>query len=299
MRVGVSPIAWSNDDMPELGGDTTLEACLADVRDVGFAGVELGRKFPRTPDALLPVLKRFDLALVGGWFSGNLLKWSAEEEIAALQAHKQLLQACGSEVFVYAECSNAVHGNRNIGLSGRPGLDDETWRNFGSRLTTVADYLVSEGFRFAYHHHTGTAVETAEDLESFFAATGESVGLTVDSGHAFVGGIDCVDVIRRHPARISHVHCKDVRCEVFEQAVESDISFLDGVLSGMFTVPGDGGIAFAPIFEALAEIGYDDWVIVEAEQDPAKADPRRYAEVGFAHVTGCIEAARPAERISG
>ncbi len=295
MRVGVSPIAWSNDDMPELGGDTPLESCLADVRDVGFTGVELGRKFPRTSDALLPILRSFELSLVGGWFSGNLLKWSPDEEIAALQAHMELLKACGSEVFIYAECSNAVHGDRAVGLSRRPGLDAEGWRGFGSRLTHVADYVAAEGFRFAYHHHTGTVVETARDLDAFFAATGSTVGLTLDTGHALVGGIDTVDVIRRHPERIAHVHCKDVRNEVLAQVVASDTSFLDGVLAGMFTVPGDGGIAFAPIFEALADIGYDEWVIVEAEQDPAKADPRCYAEQGFAHLAHCMNSARRAE----
>lgn len=288
---GVSPIAWSNDDMPELGAETSLEACLADAQDVGFTGVELGRKFPRDAESLLPILKSFQLSLVGGWYSGHLLVRTAEAEIEALQAHKRLLKACGADVFIFAECSNAVHGNRAVGLSGAPRLGEATWREFGARLTQVADYLRGEGFRFAYHHHTGTVVETAADLEQFFAVTGKSVGLTLDTGHAFVGGIDCVDVIRRFPERIAHVHCKDVRKGVLARFVRKDRSFLDGVLGGMFTVPGDGDIVFGDIFDALAAIGYDDWVIVEAEQDPAKADPKAYAEIGFAHVTSGLAAA--------
>lgn len=284
MKYGVSPIAWSNDDMPELGGETSLESCLTDVRDVGFSGVELGRKFPRKAEALLPVLGAFDLSLVGGWFSGNSLVQSAEEEIAALQSHMDLLRACGSDVFIYAECSNAVHGNRNVGLSGAPRLGNDEWKLFGERLTTIADYLAKEGFRFAYHHHTGTVVESAEDLDIFFRHTGESVGLTLDTGHAFVGGIDCAAVIRGYPERMSHIHCKDVRRNVFERMVAEDNSFLDGVLAGMFTVPGDGDIAYEPVFEALLETGYDDWIIVEAEQDPAKADPKAYAIKGLSHL---------------
>ena len=292
MKFGVSPIAWSNDDMPELGGETTLEACLTDVRDVGFEGVELGGKFPRQSDKLLPVLRAFDLSLVGGWFSGNCLIRSADEEIKALQAHKDLLRSCGSDVFVYAECSNAVHGNRSVGLSDKPELDAGQWQAFGSRLTEVAEYLVSEGFRFAYHHHTGTVVETAADLEQFLAVTEEAVGLTLDTGHAFVGGIDCAEIIRKVPGRIGHVHCKDVRRDIFEAVRRDDKSFLDGVLAGMFTVPGDGDISFTPVFEALADIKYDNWIIVEAEQDPALADPRQYARMGLDHVRSCARSSR-------
>ena len=297
MQFGVSPIAWSNDDMPELGGGTSLESCLTDVRDVGFAGVELGNKFPRSSPDLLKVLNAFDLQLVGGWFSGHLLKRSAQDEIKALQPHMELLRACGSDVFVHAECSNAVHGNRGVGLSGRPGLTDQEWALFGSRLTEVADYIAGEGFRFAYHHHTGTVVETAADLEQFFRVTGERVGLTLDTGHAYVGGIDCPETIRLHPGRIVHVHCKDVRETVYDDVVRKDDSFLDGVLAGMFTVPGDGAIDYVPIFSALADIGYDDWVIIEAEQDPAKADPRKYAELGLAHIRSCVEKAYPSRKV--
>tara|TARA_R110001606_G_scaffold84767_2_gene192610 strand:+ start:10116 stop:11015 length:900 start_codon:yes stop_codon:yes gene_type:complete len=299
MRFGVSPIAWSNDDMPELGKDTSLESCLTDIRDVGFDGVELGRKFPRNTADLIPILNAYDLSLVGGWFSGNCLRQTAEEEIDALQSHMNLLRACGTDVFIYAECSNAVHGDRSIGLSGKPVLDVDAWRLFGSRITEVAAYLASEGFRFAYHHHTGTVVETAADLDRFLSVTGEVVGLTLDTGHAYVGGIDCVNVIRGNPERIQHVHCKDVRCEIFQSVRNSDRSFLDGVLAGMFTVPGDGGIAFGPVFEALEEIHYDKWIIVEAEQDPAVANPREYSALGLNHVRALANPGRQLRKVEG
>ncbi len=282
IRWGVSPIAWANDDMPELGGDTPLEAILGDIRDLGFEGVELGGKFPREPKALAAVLGAYGLALVGGWYSGALLKQSAEEEIAALQPHLALLKAMGSEVFVFAETSNAVHGNRAVPLSGTPQLAD--WSTFGARMTDVADYIAGEGLRFAYHHHLGTVVETGADVAAFIGATGASVGLTLDTGHAALGGVDALSLVRDYPERIAHVHCKDVRWDTFKASRASGASFLDGVLAGMFTVPGDGGINYAPLMRALKEMRYSGWIILEAEQDPARADPRTYAELGLRHL---------------
>jgi len=285
IRFGVSPIAWINDDMPELGGDTPLNAVLADVRDLGFSGVELGGSFPRDAAALSALLASFELALVGGWYSGSLLEQSAQDEIAALQSHLALLEALGSTVFVFAETSNAIHGNRGTPLGQTPRLARDDWKRFGEAMTGVADYVTGRGFRFAYHHHLGTVVERAEDLDAFLGATGESVGLTLDTGHAVLGGIDPLAVIRAHPRRIAHVHCKDVRWTVFRQLKAEGGSFLDGVLAGMFTVPGDGDIAFGPVMAALAAIGYSGWIIVEAEQDPALADPRLYAELGLGTLT--------------
>ncbi|AAK23281.1 myo-inosose-2 dehydratase [Caulobacter vibrioides] len=283
IRFGVSPIAWINDDMPELGGDTPLESVLADCQAIGFEGVELGGVFPRDPAVLKPLLDRYGLDLVGGWYSGNLLAHSAEDEIAALQPHLALLKAMGCTVFIHAETSNAIHGARDTALSATPRLDAEGWTLFGARLTKVADYIAAQGLKFAYHHHLGTVVERPQDLEAFLGATGPSVGLTVDTGHAALGGVDPVALIRAHPERVAHVHCKDVRREVFQSVIgQKGGSFLDGVLAGMFTVPGDGGLDYAAVMQALAEINYSGWIIVEAEQDPAIANPRQYGEMGLA-----------------
>ena len=164
IRWGVSPIAWANDDMPELGGDTPLESILADIRDVGFEGVELGGKFPRDPAELKPLLARYGVDLIGGWYSGSLLARDAEAEIDALQPHLALLKAMGSTVFVFAETSNAVHGDRTVPLTGAPRLEANDWLAFGARLTAVADYIQAQGLKFAYHHHLGTVVETAADV---------------------------------------------------------------------------------------------------------------------------------------
>jgi inosose dehydratase len=294
IRFGVSPIAWANDDMPELGGDTPVEDILRDASEVGFEGVELGGKFPREPRALKALLDRFGLALVGGWYSSSLLTRSAEDEISALQPHLDLLKALGSEVFVIAETSNAIHGDRGQAMSATPRLGEGEWPRFGDRLTRVAQYISGQGLKFAYHHHLGTVVERPEDMEQFIAWTGPEVGLTLDTGHASLGGVDAIDAINRWPDRIAHVHCKDVRGQVHSAMRGQGESFLDGVLKGMFTVPDDGDLDFAAVMRALKGIGYSGWIVVEAEQDPAVADPRLYAEKGLAglkrdaHAAGLI-----------
>ncbi len=281
IRFGVSPIAWANDDMPELGGDTPLENILRDIQELGFEGVELGGKFPRDAGTLKPLLAKYQLDLIGGWYSGSLLTQSAHDEIVALQPHLELLKAMGSTVFVFAETSNAIHGQRGTTMRDTPQLDADEWAVFGQRLTEVADYIRAQGIRFAYHHHLGTVVERAVDLQAFLRHTGASVGLTLDTGHAALGGVDALKLIAEHPDRIAHVHCKDVRQDVFDKIRAAGSSFLDGVLAGMFTVPGDGGLDYAALMTALAKIHYSGWIVIEAEQDPALADPRTYAQLGL------------------
>jgi inosose dehydratase len=281
IRFGVSPIAWINDDLPALGGDTPIETVLDEARDVGFAGIELGGKFPKEPTVLQALLKRHRLALVGGWYSANLLSRSAAAEIRALQSHLALLKAMNCGVFILAETSNAIHCDQTRALSATPRLADSAWDEFGRKLTDVADYLTQAGLRMAYHHHLGTVVESQRDIDRFLESTEPSVGLTVDTGHAALGGVDTLALIRDHPLRVAHVHCKDIRSRVFRQVKSESKSFLSGVISGMFTVPGDGDLEFGGVMQALAKIGYAGWIIVEAEQDPAVANPKTYAAQGL------------------
>jgi inosose dehydratase len=281
VRFGVSPIAWINDDLPELGGDTPVESVLRDARELGFEGIELGGKFTRDPALLGPQLRSHGLALIGGWWSAALLVRSAEEEIAALQSHLRLLQALGSKVFIIAECSNTIHGNRHAPLAATPRLAERQWAPFGERLSALARYLDGQGLRLAYHFHLGTVVDREEDITRFVANTDRSVGFVVDTGHAALGGIDAERLIRAHPDRVAHVHTKDVRRQVFDGVRKRNGSFLDGVLSGMFTAPGDGDLDFRGVAQALIDVGYNGWVVVEAEQDPARANPRTYSRIGL------------------
>ena len=282
IRWGVSPIAWCNDDMQELGAETTLDELLSDVRDIGFDGVELGNKFPRDPEVLAPIMAGYGLDIVGGWYSSNLLVRDADAEIDALAKHLALLEAMGSSVFILAETSNAVHGDRTSRLDAHPVLAAGQWDQFGERLNRVAAFVNGRGLRFAYHHHLGTVVETQNELDRFFEVTGDHVGLVLDTGHALYGGIDPVRIVETHPERVQHVHCKDIRRGRYNQLRASGASFLNGVVSGMFTAPGDGDFDYAPFMRALARIDYSGWIVIEAEQDPAVADPREYSRLGLA-----------------
>ncbi len=280
VQIGINPLTWSNDDMPELGGDTPLETCLNEAKQAGYAGVELGNKFPRTAATLRPILDRHGLSLVSGWYSARLMERSVADEIAAVEGHLALLAAMGCRAMVFAEVSGCVHGNRKVPLSSRPRLQDADWAGFGRRMTEVARYLAARGVQLAYHHHMGTVVETEAEIDRLMAETGPEVGLLLDTGHLTYAGGDPLAVARRHGSRINHVHCKDVRAKVLAEAKRGDWSFLDAVLAGVFTVPGDGMVDYRGLLPILAAAGYRGWLVVEAEQDPARAHPLTYARMG-------------------
>jgi inosose dehydratase len=268
--------------MKELGGDTTLDELLTDVKEIGFDGVELGNKFPREPEALGPIMARHGLDIVGGWYSSNLLVRDADAEIDALSKHLALLDYMASSVFILAETSNAVHCDRyGSRLDTHPVLPAADWKQFGERLNSVARFINDRGLRFAYHHHLGTVVETKDELDRFFDATGDHVGLVLDTGHALFGGIEPIDVIKSHPERVAHVHCKYVRTAKYDEFLANGTSFLNGVVGGMFTAPGDGDYDYAPFMRALADMDYSGWIVIEAEQDPAIANPRDYSQLGL------------------
>jgi inosose dehydratase len=288
VRLGVSPIGWSNDDMPELGGDTPLETCLAEARLAGFVGIELGNKFPRDAAQLQPILESHRLSLISGWYSGRLLERSVAEELAAIESHRSLLAAMGCATLVYAETSSGIAGDRRRRLSDRPRLHADVWPEFGRKLTEMADALASCGLRLAYHHHMGTVVENEAEIDLLMAAAGDAVGLLLDTGHLVFAGVDPATIARRYAGRICHVHCKDVRADVLARVRAGDTSFLDAVLDGVFTVPGDGAIDFAAVLNALKAADYRGWLVVEAEQDPAKAPPLVYAHRAFAHLSSVV-----------
>lgn len=291
VRLGINPLTWTNDDLPSLGGDTPLEVCLAEGREAGFTGFELGHKFPRTPDALSRVLGEHDLSLVSGWYSSRLLERSPEEEVEAVKEHLELLKACGAKVMVFCEVSQCIHGDQGTPLSRRPHLSDDEWQRLTEGLNVVGDYLAEQGVHLAYHHHLGTVVESQADVERLMDDTRDSVGLLLDFGHLVGAGGDPLAIAQRYASRIRHVHCKDMRVPVREAVRNRDKSFLDGVLDGMFTVPGDGDIDFLPALEHLRETGYEGWLVVEAEQDPQIANPLTYARLGYNNLRSLAEGA--------
>jgi len=284
VRIGINPLTWSNDDLPELGGEIPLETCLAEAKQAGYAGVELGHKFPRTPQALKPVVQKHGLEVVSGWYSSALLSRSVDAELDNLEPHLSLLKAMGSNVLVLCETTRAVHGDRSCPLSKRPVLTDAEWTRLCEGLTQVGEHTLKRGIRLAYHAHMGTVVQTAAEIDTLMQRCGKSVWLLLDCGHITYAGDDPVALARKHAGRTAHVHTKDVRKAVLAKALEADAPFLSAVLDGVFTVPGDGHVDFRGFFAELAKVHYDGWLVVEAEQDPKKAHPLTYATMGFKNV---------------
>lgn len=290
VRIGINPLTWSNDDLPAVGADISLETCLTEASAVGYAGVELGRKFPRRAHELKPLLDAHGLELVSGWHSGALLERSAAEELAALQAHLDLLRAMGCKVVVFAETTGCIHGDRRAPLSRRPCLAPGAWRSFAQRLTELAVRVAdTSGIELAFHHHMGTVVQSTDDIERLMEATGDAVRLLLDTGHLSYALGDPVGLARDYGARIAHVHCKDVRSDVLAASLNRDLSFLDAVLDGVFTVPGDGCVDYPGMFAELRRHAYSGWWVVEAEQDPTVAPPLRFARMGYEYLRAQAE----------
>ncbi|AOV98558.1 myo-inosose-2 dehydratase [Edwardsiella hoshinae] len=281
VQLGINPLTWTNDDLPSLGAETPLETCLSEGKAAGFAGFELGNKFPRDAQRLGPILQRHDLQLVSGWYSGRLLERSVEEEIAAVQPHLTLLRELGATVMVFAEVTHCIHGDRRTPVHRRPHFPAPRWTEYGEKLTAFARYTQRQGVQIAYHHHMGTVIESAEDVDNLMRHSGDEVGLLLDTGHLTFAGANPLSVAQRWATRINHVHCKDVRADVLAQVKNRKTSFLDAVLSGVFTVPGDGCVDFASLMTLLKACQYQGWLVVEAEQDPAVAHPLTYACLGY------------------
>jgi inosose dehydratase len=292
VRLGINPLTWTNDDLPSLGAETTLETCLRQAREAGFTGVELGNKFPRVADELRPILQAHDLNLVSGWYSGRLLERDVDAEWQAMSQHFELLHALGCEVMVFAEVSRCTHGDQRLPVSQRPQLARHEWPAFCGRLTALAERMNSEGLRLAYHHHIGTVVQSQQDVDRMMESTGDAVGLLLDTGHLTYGGAGAKlpSIAGQYAQRIVHVHCKDVRSFILEKVRNRDASFLDAVLDGVFTVPGDGMVDYPRVLAPLAAAGYAGWLVVEAEQDPVVAPSFEYATKGFRHLDGVARA---------
>lgn len=272
-KLGIAPIAWWNDDLAELSDDVSLEECLRQASEAGFTGMETGRRFPMDTGVLTPILDRYGIQVCGGWFSGLLLDGDIEAEKDRVRRQLDVFVAAGAPCLVYGETARSIQGDRSRPLSTKPRLGDEEMRAYGRKMTAFAEWCAEQGMPLAYHHHMAAAIETESELDAFMAATGEALELLFDAGHmAFAGG-DVLRVIDDHHARISHVHTKDVRQAVTFGLDRTRESFLDAVVKGAFTVPGDGDLDFEAIVRRLASHGYEGWFVVEAEQDPRASPP--------------------------
>jgi inosose dehydratase len=292
IRIGINPISWSNDDLPELGGDTPLETALREGAEIGYQGFELGNKFPKEPAALKAKLAEYGVACVSGWYSGRLAEGTLADEIDGCREHMAKLQFNGCKVVVYGEVAGSIQGRIDTPLAKRPRFaNDAAWAAYAQRLEAFGAHLkATYGLTLAYHHHMGAYVESPEDVDRLMALTGADVGLLFDTGHAYYGGAtDVAAALRRHLPRVVHVHCKDVRERVVRSARNDGWSFLTGVINGTFTVPGDGAIDFDAVLTLLHDAGYAGWLVVEAEQDPAVAPSYAYAKKGYETLRNIVD----------
>lgn len=280
---GTNPIAWSNDDDRSLGAHISLDQCLDETAKIGFDGIEKGHKFPEDPASLKSVLEPRGLRYVSGWHSLNLLTHTIEEEKAAMQPALDLLKAMGSKVIIVCETSNAIHGNDAVAVNDRPKLSEADWARFGAGVEALAEYAAAQGIALVYHHHMGTIVESEEEIDKLMAHTGPHAKLLLDTGHCLFGGGNPERVAKNHMHRVGHIHAKNIRPVIARQVRDENLSFLEGVRRGVFTVPGDaeGGVDFLPVLRIAAEHGYQGWLVIEAEQDPDVRNPFEYQSLGL------------------
>ena len=279
-KLGISPICWWNDDLVELSDDVSLDECLRQAAQAGYTGMETGRRFPIAMAELGPVLDKHGMSVCGGWFSGTILNGDMAENKDRIVAQMDLFKAAGAPCIVYGEVARSVQGDRSKPLAQKPKLDAAQMRTYAHDMTEFGEWCAGQGMPLAYHHHMAAVVETEAELDQFMAHSGPGIPLLYDAGHmAFAGG-DVLRVLDNHHARITHVHTKDVRMGVINALDRNRDSFLDAVMKGAFTVPGDGSLDFAAIVKRCAQYGYEGWFVVEAEQDPKKAPPLEWSTKG-------------------
>jgi inosose dehydratase len=278
VRLAIAPIGWTNDDLPELGGQIPFEQCVSEMVLAGFEGSEVGNKYPKDPAVLNKALSLRGLTICNAWFSSFLTTQSYAEVEKAFIAHRDFLYAVGARVIGAAEQGHSIQGKDLPIFDAKPSFTDDEWKRLAEGLNRLGERAKEKGMTLTYHHHMGTGVQTAEEIDRLMESTQTGLlDLLYDTGHLVFSGEDHLAVLKKWGKRIKHVHLKDVRPAVVEKVHQDKLSFLAAVKSGAFTVPGDGSIDFVPVFKSLAAAGYKGWWVVEAEQDPALANPLEYA----------------------
>ncbi len=280
IKLGIAPIAWTNDDMPDLGKENTFEQCVSEMALAGFTGCEVGGRYPRDTAVLKKALALRGMEIASAWFSSFLLTQPYEQVEKDFIAHCSFLKTMGARFCNVAEQGNSVQGKLDVPVfEGKPENTAEQWKLLTEGLDKLGKVAKDMGMTMTYHHHMGTGVQTEAEIDRLMENTNpDYVWLLYDTGHLVCSGEDYLGILKKYMSRIRHIHLKDVRLDVRQRVIDEKMSFLDGVRAGMFTVPGDGDVDFAPIFDYVNKSDFDGWYIVEAEQDPAKANPLEYAQ---------------------
>ncbi|MCL6560711.1 MAG: myo-inosose-2 dehydratase [Firmicutes bacterium] len=279
VKLGIAPIAWTNDDMPELGAENTFEQCVSEMALAGFTGSEIGNKYPKDPKVLKKALDLRGMTICNAWFSSFLTTKPLQETVDAFIKHRDFLYEVGARVIGASEQGHSIQGMMDVPvLTNKPVFTDEEWKKLAEGLNELGRLAKEKGMTLTFHHHMGTGVQTFEEIDRLMEMTDPNLlYLLFDTGHLSFSGIDPEAVLKKYAKRVKHVHLKDVRKDVLEKVKKENWSFLKAVKEGVYTVPGDGMIDYDPLFKLLAENDYEGWFVVEAEQDPAKANPLEYA----------------------
>ncbi len=279
VKLGIAPIAWTNDDMPELGGENTFEQCVSEMALAGFTGSEIGNKYPKNPVELKKALDLRGITICNAWFSAFLTTKPFQENVNAFIKQRDFLHAMGAGIIGVAEQGHSIQGMMEVPvLDKKPVFTEEEWKKLAEGLNQLGKLAADKGMVVAYHHHMGTGVQTMDEIDKLMGMTDPKyVYLLFDTGHLTFSKVDPEVVLKKYVKRIKHVHLKDIRKEVLDKVSKEHMSFLQGVKEGVFTIPGDGMIDFDSLFKILEENAYCGWFVVEAEQDPAKANPLEYA----------------------
>lgn len=278
VKLGIAPIAWTNDDMPDLGAENTFEQCVSEMALAGFTGCEVGNKYPRDTAVLKKALELRGMQICNAWFSSFLTTKPYEEVEKDFIEHITFLKEMGAKVVGMSEQGHSIQGTDKPIFEAKYVMNDEEWDTLCTGINKLGKVAKDMGIKLCFHHHMGTVVQTEEEIDRLMANTDpELFGLLFDCGHLAYCGEDYMSVLNKYADRIRHVHLKDIRPEKVEQVKREHLSFLQGVRLSTFTVPGDGVIDFKPIFDVLEKTGYEGYVLVEAEQDPAIANPLEYA----------------------
>lgn len=276
VKLAIAPIGWTNDDMPDLGSENTFEQCISEMALAGYKGCEVGNKYPEDAKKLKHALDLRGLTICNQWFSTFLISKPFEETAEPFAEKLDFLYEMGARVIGVSEQSHSIQGTQLPVFEKKYVMNDEEWELLCTGLDKLGEIAESRGMKLTFHHHMGTVVQTEEEIDRMMSNT-KHVNLLFDSGHLSYCGVDPLKVLKKHVNRVAHVHLKDIRPAMVEKVKEEHLSFLQGVRMGTFTVPGDGSIDFAPLFDELEKAGYEGWMVVEAEQDPAIANPFEYA----------------------
>ncbi|TDQ59467.1 2-keto-myo-inositol dehydratase [Mesocricetibacter intestinalis] len=287
IKLGIAPIGWTNDDLPELGSENTFEQCISEMALAGYVGCEVGNKYPRDISVLKHKLSLRNIQICNAWFSTFFVDGKKQQTIEEFIKHRDFLAAMGAKVIGCSEQSRSIQGTDKSIFKEKPVFSDEDWRLLAEGYNELARLAAEKGMKVCLHHHMGTGIQTPEEIDRYMTLVNDNVYLLFDSGHLYYSEGSqqaMLAVLEKYIKRIVHVHLKDVRDDIVAEVKNNNLSFLQGVKKGTFTVPGDGVIDFKPIFEILEKYDYKGWMVVEAEQDPALANPFEYALKGRQYI---------------